>query len=153
VRQGYNASMTQSPSIHLTLAHSYLAYFVFSLLGLFADTFFSFGLPLYHGQWIALSCFALGPLLIWWAQKTSGNKKENPYFQRGPYRLMRNPTHIGILILVAGYTAISGSIVFLAVTVLGYVISNIFFKKYESLLHTKYGTQYGDYKKSVPKIF
>lgn len=145
--------MKIAPSIHLALAHSYLAYFVFSLIGLFADTFFSFGTPLYHGEWIALTCFIVGPLLIWWAQSTSAKQEATPYFERGPYRLMRNPTHIGIVILVAGYTAVSGSIIFLAITVLGYVVSNVFFKQYESLLHTEYGAQYRDYKRSVPKIF
>jgi protein-S-isoprenylcysteine O-methyltransferase Ste14 len=141
-------------SIHTALADSYLAYFVFSLFGLFADTFFSIGAPLYHGEWIALACFILGPLLIFWAQVTSAKKNQDtPYFLRGPYRIMRNPTHIGIVILVAGYTAVSGSIAFLAVTVIGYVVSNIFFKKYESFLHTEYGTEYKEYKESVPKIF
>ncbi|MEO5646275.1 MAG: methyltransferase [Candidatus Paceibacterota bacterium] len=145
--------MTTKSSIQIDLAHSYLAYFAFSLLGLFADTFWRFGAPLYHGQAIALVCFILGPLLIWWAQHTSSQQSGTPYFEHGPYRYLRNPTHIGIVILVAGYTAVSGSIVFLAVTVIGYVISNIFFKKYESALRTEYGEQYKDYKKSVPKIF
>ncbi|MES2224811.1 MAG: methyltransferase [Patescibacteria group bacterium] len=140
-------------SIHTALADSYLAYFIFSLLGLFADTFFAIGAPIANGEWIALTCFILGPMLIFWAQRTSAQKNDTPYFQRGPYRLMRNPTHIGIVILVAGYSAVSGSIVFLAVTVLGYIVSNVFFRKYESLIHTEFGEQYKEYKETVPKIF
>jgi protein-S-isoprenylcysteine O-methyltransferase Ste14 len=65
---------------------------------------------------------------------------------------MRNPTQIGILILVTGYTAVSGSIVFLTATLLGYLVSNVFFKKYESILHREYGAEYTQYKDNVPKI-
>ncbi|MDB5254885.1 MAG: hypothetical protein JWL92_261 [Candidatus Nomurabacteria bacterium] len=145
--------MSIKSSIQINLAHSYLAYFAFSLIGLFADTFWGFGTPLKYGNAIALACFIIGPLLIWWAQSTSSKKSDTPYFERGPYRYLRNPTHIGIVILVAGYSAVSGSIVFLGVTILGYIVSNVFFKKYEALLHTEYGEEYKDYKKEVPKIF
>lgn len=141
------------PTIHLVLAHSYLAYFVFSLIGLFADTLLGFTTPLAYGNAIAIGSFAVGSLLIWWAQHTSSTQSEKPYFERGPYRYMRNPTHIGIMLLVAGYTAVSGSVVFLAVTLIGYLVSNRFFKKYESMLHDEYGVEYKNYKKEVPKIF
>lgn len=140
-------------SIHVALAHSYLVYFIFSLLGLFADTLVSFESALPYGQWIALACFAIGPIVIWWAQNTSAVKSDTPYFERGPYRFVRNPTQIGILILVSGYTAVSGSIIFLLATLIGYLISNSFFKKYELLLHREYGEQYKQYKDTVPKIF
>lgn len=141
-----------APAIHIVLAHSYLAYFVFSLLGLFADTLFHFNTPIKHGDAVMIALFALGSLLIWWAQRTSSLKSDKPYFERGPYRYMRNPTHIGILFLVSGYAAISGSAIFLGVTLIGYLISNGFFKKYESILHREYGSAYTEYKESVPKI-
>ncbi len=141
------------PSIHIVLAHSYLAYYVACLLGLFADNILSVDEhPIQHGAVIAIICFVLGSLLIGWAQMTSAAKKSKPYFERGPYRYLRNPTHVGILLLAAGYTAVSGSMVFLAVTLIGYLISNKFFKKYESILHREYGKQYTEYKDSVPKI-
>ncbi len=142
-----------APTIHVVLARSYLAYFVFSLLGLFADTLFHFNTPLKHGDVIMVTLFILGSVLIWWAQYTSSIKSEKPYFERGPYRYMRNPTHIGILLLVSGYTAISGSVVFLGITLIGYLVSNGFFDKYEAILHREYGALYAKYKNSVPKIF
>ena len=144
--------MSIKNSIQINLAHSYLAYFAFSLIGLFADTFWGFGTPLYYGNTISLICFILGPLLIWWAQGTSSRKRALPYFERGPYRFLRNPTHVGVVILVAGYTAVSGSIVFLGVTLIGYIISNLYFSRYESLLKLEYGEEYTDYKKKTPKI-
>lgn len=145
--------MSTKSSIQINLAHSYLAYFAFSLIGLFVDTFWGFGAPIGYGNAIAIACFIAGPLLIWWAQNTSGRKNSIPYFERGPYRFLRNPTHIGIVILVAGYAAVNGSVVFLGVTILGYLISNVFFKRYESLLYVEYGDEYKNYKQSVPKIF
>ena len=65
---------------------------------------------------------------------------------------MRNPTHLGLVILVTGYAAISGSAVFLAITVFGYIISNMLFKRYESIITEKYGDHYEKYKAGVPKI-
>ncbi|HTH93108.1 MAG TPA: methyltransferase [Candidatus Paceibacterota bacterium] len=140
-------------SLQFALARSYAIYFIFSIVGLFADNFFPIGTPTSHGQIIAVLCFAAGTILIWWAQATSGVKSSTPYFERGPYRFLRNPTQIGILILIGGYAAISGSIIFLATALVGYFISDIFFKKYEAILHAQYGDQYKQYKQSVPKVF
>jgi protein-S-isoprenylcysteine O-methyltransferase Ste14 len=139
--------------MQFALAKSYAIYFIFSLLGLFASTIFPLGEPTPHGQWVALLCFAVGPIIIWWAQTTSAAQSATPYFERGPYRYLRNPTQIGILILVGGYAAVSGSIVFLLASIIGYFISDIFFfKKYEAILHAQYGEQYKQYKSTVPKV-
>jgi protein-S-isoprenylcysteine O-methyltransferase Ste14 len=144
------------PSIHKTLAHSYLTYFICSIVGLFADTMVGFDIALPYANTLAIVCFAVGALLIGWAQYTSRHANANPaqpYFLRGPYQYMRNPTHLGMVILVVGYTAVSGSIIFCAITLLGYLISNIFFKKYESMLKTTYDATYETYQSKVPKIF
>lgn len=139
--------------MHLALAKSYLVYFIFILLGLFANTIFTLSVPTPHGQWIALACFAFGPLLIWWAQRTSIIESPVPYFNRGPYRFLRNPTQVGILILIGGYAAVSGSVIFLGAAIIGYFISNaFFFKKYEAILRAEYGDQYENYKSAVPKV-
>lgn len=145
------------PTIHTRLAQSYLAYFVASIVGLFVDTMISFDIGRFaYAGIVAVVCFALGGVLIAWAQYTSRHTKHSPsdpYFHKGPYRYMRNPTHLGIVFLVTGYTAVSGSIVFFGVTVIGYVVSNIFFQKYEALLDLTYDGVYEDYKRDVPKIF
>ncbi len=140
------------PSLQIALARSYAVYFVFSVIGLFADTIYPIGTPTPHGQWVAILCFIVGPLIIWWAQATSSEQSTVPYFERGPYRYLRNPTQIGILILVGGYAAVSGSMVFLCASIIGYFISDIFFKRYEAILHRHYGQQYAQYKDNVPKI-
>ncbi len=151
-----NSNNTSQSTIHPTLARSYVAYFVASIVGLCADTLSGFGAPLPYATGITVACFALGALLIFWAQYTSRATKTVPdarYFFAGPYRYMRNPTHLGILLLVVGYTVVSGSIIFCAITLIGYLVSNIFFQKYEAILDRTYGQEYQSYKARVPKIF
>lgn len=150
--------MTPHPSgIHIVLARSYLAYFIFSMLGLFLDSYIALDVESSIATLTALICFGAGPLLIGWAQYTSrhctkSEHKNDPYFHHGPYRYLRNPTHLGLLILITGYTLVSGSIIFFTISVIGYFVSNIFFKKYESLLIRTYGEHYTNYKSSVRKI-
>ncbi|MBP6904859.1 MAG: hypothetical protein KBB91_02270 [Candidatus Pacebacteria bacterium] len=152
---------TPEPSIHHILAHSYLMYFVSSIIGLFIDTLIGFSITVPYADTITGICFGVGALLILWAQYTSRHSaKKNgdqeairgPYFFKGPYRYMRNPTHLGMVILVTGYTLVSGSIVFFAITVIGYLVSNIFFHRYEAILDRTYGEDYQKYQASVPKI-
>jgi protein-S-isoprenylcysteine O-methyltransferase Ste14 len=143
-------------SIHTTLARSYLIYFICSIVGLFADMVVRFTIVLPYAHTIAIACFGLGALLIAWAQYTSRHAKQHqgrPYFLRGPYTLMRNPTHLGMVILVLGYTVVSGSVIFCAVTLVGYLISNVLFRRYESQLKSTYDGAYEDYQSKVPKIF
>lgn len=150
--------MAKNSTIHEILAHSYLVNLVFSILGLVADTFLDYSYNIVGGKYIAISFFALGTILIYWAQYTSGYKniKNNElkvdYFFEGPYRYIRNPTHIGILLLVTGYTIVSGSVFFCLSTIVGYFISNIFYKKYEAVLNKTLDGRYKDYQNKVTKI-
>jgi protein-S-isoprenylcysteine O-methyltransferase Ste14 len=143
-------------SIQPTLARSYFSYFIFSIVGLMADTLVGFRMEQFpYASTVAYVCFGLGGLIIAWAQYTSRRSvsTDELYFFRGPYRYMRNPTHLGLVLLVAGYTTVSGSLLFFAVTMIGYLISNILFSKYEAILDRTYGEQYQTYKTKVPKIF
>jgi len=150
--------MSTQAKLHTTLARSYLAYYLFSIIGLLADSILGFDVVMPFATAIAIVCFAAGPLLIMWAQNTSnkrkrkGDDRQHAYFKYGPYRYMRNPTHLGLVILVTGYAVISGSVIFLAITILGYIVSNMLFKKYESLVIEEYGDHYEQYKSDVPKI-
>jgi protein-S-isoprenylcysteine O-methyltransferase Ste14 len=148
--------MQQNVTVHRILAHSYLMYFLASMVGLFADSFLSLDFQFPFATVSAIICFLLGPVIMAWAQYTSWKCKKNGcderYFHHGPYRYMRNPTHLGLLILITGYTLVSGSVIFFLVSLLGYLISNIFFKKYESILQDTYGADYETYKASVKKV-
>lgn len=145
-------------SVHVVLAQSYLVYFILCAVGLFLEMFFPMRFYVPHATLLAVICFAVGPLLMLWAQYTSHRfekiKQEigAPVFHRGPYRYLRNPTQLGLLILVLGYALISGAAMLFVATGVAYLLSNIFFRKHESILETKYGAPYQAYKSSVRKI-
>ncbi len=150
--------MNNTKNIHTTLARSYMAYFLFSMLGLLADSIVGFEVSVPFGEVIAILCFGIGPALMLWAQTTSNHFRKKSteatqrYFQHGPYRYLRNPTNLGMVIMVTGYAAVSGSVIFLAVTLVGYIVSNVFFKRYERIVVEQYGEEYASYKSDVPKI-
>ncbi|HWC57542.1 MAG TPA: methyltransferase [Candidatus Paceibacterota bacterium] len=146
-------------SLHTALARSYLMYFLWSSIGLFVDSLVGVSVSIPFAHAIGFYCFVVGSFLIVWAQYTSRHhgtprgEKYPPYFSRGPYRFIRNPTQCGILLVVLGYTALSGSIIFFAITLVGYILSNIFFRRYERVLGATYKDVYTHYQKDVPKIF
>lgn len=145
-------------TIHHTLAKSYLAHFLASMGGLLADSFLHVSFDAPYAKPVGIILMGLGPLLMVWAQLTSAKGHVDStsrfahYFKYGPYRFVRNPTHLGILLLVTGYTLISGSVVFFATTFIGFVVSNIFFGKYESLMHQSFGDAYTKVKETTPKV-
>lgn len=147
----------KSEKIQTVLTRSYLAYFLFTLFGLLLDNIVGFSVMIPYASVIAIGCFIVGALLVLWAQNTTAlvytGTEKTKFFGNGPYRFLRNPTHLGMVLLVTGYTAISGSVVFLAITALGYLISSIFFQEYESLLIEHFGDDYKKYQRDVPKIF
>ena len=148
----------EKQSAHRILAHSYLTYFLLCSFGLFLETFFPLTISVPQGDTFATICFIVGPLLILWAQYISYKyqviRKETgePKFNLGPYKYLRNPTHLGLLILVGGYTLVSKAAMLFIVTGVAYIISNIFFRKYERLLESRHKDLYKTYKSSVPKI-
>jgi len=150
--------MSNHQTVHHVLAKSYLSYFLASLVGLLIDAFISAPFDVGYALPIAIVFMGVGPMLIWWAQYTSwlshkqtrGHTAE--FFHHGPYQFVRNPTHLGILILVTGYTLISGSLIFFATTLIGFLISNFFFGKYEDITHESFGEKYKHYKARTPKI-
>lgn len=114
---------------------------------------FRFALPL------AVLCFATGPLLILWAQytsrhaaKVSAHPEQKKYFARGPYRFVRNPTQLGLLLLVGGYALVSHSLTFFVVVFLSYLLSNYYFYRYEQLAKKEFGSSYEAYQSAVRKV-
>lgn len=73
-------------------------------------------------------------------------------FDKGPYRYLRNPTQLGLVILVLGYAFATGTAMLFITAGVAYIISNIFFRKHESILEDKYGETYMKYKASVKKV-
>ncbi len=151
----------ESKTVHEVLARSYLSFFVFCTIGIFFDLFFplNFFVP---SLWIpAVSCLVVGPAIIAWAQYSShhfakdllkGKKLTVDSFMNGPYQFVRNPTQIGLVILVLGYSLITSSAMLFAATLIAVLISNYYFRTHEKILEDKYGEPYKQYKKAVPLI-
>src|SRR3989344_612814 len=90
-------------SVHRVLAHSYAVFFLVFLLGIVLDILWPIRIiPKYILNPIGVLLIIIGPLLIVWAQNTSGRFiKRYPHpttkdFKSGPYAFMRGPTHTGI---------------------------------------------------------
>ena len=130
------------------LAISYMTYLMLCSVGLFLDVIFPLEAHIIYGNTIGIICFVAAPLIMIWAQfsvekfyKALKNKEEvSSAF--GPYRYMRNPTQIALIILIAGYTAISNSIALCITALISYYISNHFYLKHEFRLEKEYGTEY-----------
>jgi len=145
-------------TIHFILLHSYFIFLSAVILGVFFDTFLSYKLftnPLY--QTLGLLLIILGSLIIYWAQKTSGSYhpekaklKNRTYFDRGPYKYLRSPTHFGLFIMTLGLALILSSLFSIIFTILAHIFTKVYFlRKEESLLEIKYGEIYREYKRKV----
>lgn len=148
----------QTQSVHKVLAKSYLAYYMLCTIGLCLSAFFPISFFVPQGALLAKVCFFVGPSLIVWAQITSGKFEKIKLltgelrFKCGPYRFLRNPTQLGLVILVLGYSFATQTAMLFITTGVAYLISNIFFRRHELLLELKYGTPYKEYKSSVRKV-
>jgi protein-S-isoprenylcysteine O-methyltransferase Ste14 len=99
----------------------------------------------------------ISSVLIYWAQSSSANYKtktekigSKSYFERGPYKYTRHPTHLGLLILTVGFGLIINSPFSIIFSFIAYLLSIfIFLKKEERLLERKYGETYLNYKKKT----
>ncbi len=143
---------------HHLLAISYIAYFICIAGGIGLSVVFPLRVHIPGANIFALICFVGGPLLILWAQQSSfafeKHKKEHGVilFSFGPYKFLRNPTQLGLGMLIIGYVFILQSVTVLASVLLSYLIGNYFYKKHEALLEQKYGKNYKEYKMHVGKI-
>lgn len=147
-----------SVNIHALLFHSYFIYLVAVILGVLFDVVVPS--KIFVGvkyQYLGIILIVLGSILAYWAQKTSGNYKEEiaklknkSFFNRGPYRYIRNPTHLGLLFMTLGLGVLIESLFSVVFTVIAHTVTKIFFtRKQDKILEIKYGQIYKDYKKSV----
>ena len=97
--------------IHHLLFRSYSVYLFSVILGVIFDLFFHFNLFSYFiFDYIGIVFIITGSVIAYWAQSTSGNYKEEiaklknkSYFNRGPYRYLRTPTHTGLFMMATGF--------------------------------------------------
>ena len=152
-----NIKNTNKPSVHKILAHSYLLYLIFFLIGVFFDVFFP--VKIFNNSIATpagLVLLVLATFLIFWAQKSSRIlKTENmtkETFCKGPYCYTRSPTHWGLFLLMLGFGIIANATFIILTTLMSFLIARYFFlDKEEEILAEKYGTPYLEYKKSVTR--
>jgi protein-S-isoprenylcysteine O-methyltransferase Ste14 len=146
--------------VHFVLLHSYLIFLFAIIIGVFLDSFINkklFSNNIY--QTIGLLMLFVSSIIIYWAQRTSSfheqkqriNKNDpRSYFQFGPYKYLRSPTHFGLFIMALGFSLIINSFFSVVLTIIAHFVTKIFFiKKEEILLEEKYGQVYRDYKRRV----
>lgn len=141
--------------VHHILGHSYSMYFVLFLVGVFLD-FISPVKIFSHSVfvWVGIILLMFATVLIFWAQKTSRElKKENmskETFYQGPYRYTRNPTHLGLVMLIFGFGIVANAVFVVLTTLISFLINKfVFLKKEEAVLTEKFGASYLEYKNSV----
>lgn len=147
--------------IHFLLVHGYMIFFFAIVFGLILDTHYDnnfLQVPLFQN--IGVMVIILGSLLVYWAQKSSSlasktntvNTTEKA-FEYGPYKYFRNPTYLGLFIMILGLGLILNSLYSLIFAVAAHIIIKIFFvKKEERLLEVKYGEIYRSYKSKIKNI-
>lgn len=148
-------------TVHHILTHSYSVFLFSILVAIILDSFFPIRIiPQYITDNLGLFFLIVAPLLIYWAQQTSGSLKyvkEKPtveHFKRGPYKYTRGPTHLGLALLLIGLGILTNSLFIIGGAIIAYVISkNIFMKEQEELLANSYGEEYRKYQQQVDPWF
>ena len=154
-------SENSKESVHQILAQSYSVFFLVFLLGIILDLLWPIRIiPKYIFNPAGIILIIAGPLLIMWAQHTSGSFiKKHPKptaedFKSGPYAFTRGPTHAGITMLLVGFGFIMNSPYLIALSLVASVVSRrIFLRKQENLLSKVYGEEYEQYKREVSSWF
>jgi len=142
--------------IHFEFSHSYIIFLFAVVLGVIFDLVIPleyFSSLIY--QDIGIIMILLGSIFIFWAQSTAKIKKEKKdgtgfeiNFGHGPYKYLRNPTHLGLFIMTLGLAFIITSPFSVFFTILAHIITKlVFIKRGEKLLEKKYGKEYLNYKK------
>lgn len=148
-------------TVHHILAHSYSVFLFAIFVAIVLDSMFPIRLlPKYLADNVGLFFLIIAPLLIYWAQNTSGKIKHvkedmtAEHFKRGPYKYTRGPTHLGLALLLIGLGIITNSIFVIGGAIIAYIISKkIFMKEQEELLAKSYGEEYRKYQKEVDPWF
>ena len=145
-------------TIHYILVHSYLMFLFIVILGVLFDTLLQKKIFSHIGyQYVGFFMLVVSSIIILWAQKTSHNYKNKmlknnskSFFEQGPYKYLRNPTHFSLFVMTLGFGLIINSFFSAIFTITAYLLTKIIFiKKEEELLESKYGEIYNEYKKKV----
>jgi len=148
-------SQEYKDKVHWILTHSYSFYLLLFLVGIFLDAIFR--LTLFKlAIWAPVGVFFLlvGTILVYWAQKTSRHLKKETLsaktFMKGPYKITRSPTHLGLFFLVLGFGLVANAFFLIVSSIISFIVTKLIFLKHEErILDNKYGAPYREYKKLV----
>ncbi len=145
-------------TVHHVLVKSYFTFFLSIIIGIVLEYWFPLNLFPKPMTTLGAALFVGGTLLIVWAQTTTrsgaGERHANSaidenHFAKGPYKYYRNPTHMGLTMLVVGYGFILNALMIVLTVFITSLISHfVFVKKEEAMLASKYPA-YEEYKKKV----
>lgn len=142
--------------VHIILGHSYLFHFFGLLVAVIFDAFVHYPITANPQNGLGLFFLFVGTLLIYWAQKSTRGghhrKSDLPYtrFARGPYKVTRSPTNLGIGVMMLGLSFIFNSLSLLVITTFCFFLARyVFIWKEEKLLVERYGDDYRMYRKKV----
>jgi protein-S-isoprenylcysteine O-methyltransferase Ste14 len=107
-------------------------------------------LPLLPGAWLALWC------VIDFAVRGRGTPAPfdppRKLVVKGPYRYVRNPMYIGMLLVLAGEAVLMSSMFVLLYTLLLWIASHLFVVFWEEpRLRRRFGERYEKYSEAVPR--
>lgn len=144
--------------IHHLLFRSYAVYLFSVILGVIFDMFWHFDMfSNFLFDYVGISFIIVGSAVAYWAQSTSGNYKEEiaklknkSFFNRGPYRYLRTPTHSGLFLMAFGLALLINSLFSVIFTIAAHLVTKAHYvRKQEKILESKYGDLYGEYKRKV----
>lgn len=110
-------------------------------------------------SWLGIALIAAGwALYLWclWLFATIGRGTPGPWdaprhlVVAGPYRWVRNPIYLGVLLVIAGEAALFASVGLVVYGVIAAVLFQLFVLGYEEpTLQATFGAEYTTYRKSV----
>jgi len=139
-------------------AHAPVIYLISFFLGVLAHYFYPVTFIPKEAAGIVGSIFLVaGPLLILWSQvsirrfrREVAANRDAQIFNIGPYRLTRNPTYLGLTLLITGFGFLANSLFIVLSGIVGFITVNYtIVRSEESLLREKYGEHYERYKEKV----
>lgn len=147
-----------STMVHRVLSYSYTMFFIAIIIGIILNIIFPvriFNLPIY--KYGGLAMIMVGSWFVYWAQNTSGriHKYEitEKYFEHGPYKYTRNPTHLGLSAMIIGLGFLLNAVFIVLISVFASLVTKfVFLKREEDLLERKYGNAYKEYKEKVKGV-
>ncbi len=152
-------TMKKPVNIHLILSRSYSIYFFAFIIALILDVVLYLNIK-FGGQMLSNIGFLLiilSTFLMYWAQTV--NKKVHYLpdgskdFTKGPYKYSRNPTQLGLFILVLGAGFMMNSYIIAISAVVALIFSAFFVIPEEEKRHIhKHGEVYIKYMKKVRRL-